>query len=128
MFPVLGALGAGLKKSKPKKEKGGSLIGYGEDENIDVLNQLKNVNMDGGSLKKKQKIRKTKAGAFNYNIVPDSTKQMAQAMYPGAEGIGEQLAFEQLAVNGPDLSGGKFKRASIKDFIIKKKKKDTYHV
>lgn len=131
MFPVLGALGAGLKKSKPvKKEKGGSygLGGYGEDENIDVLNQLKNVNMDGGSLKKKQKIRKTKAGAFNYNIVPDSTKQMAQAMYPGAEGIGEQLAFEQLAVNGPDLSGGKFKRASIKDFIIKKKKKDTYHV
>ena len=128
MFPVLGALGAGIKKSKPKKEKGGSLIGYGEDENIDMLNQLKNVNLDGGSLKKKQKIRKTKAGAFNYNIVPDSTKQMAQAMYPGAEGIGEQLAFEQLAVNGPDLSGGKFKRASIKDFIIKKKKKDTYHV
>ena len=97
MFPVLGMLGAGLKKkAKPKKEKGGDLQSYAEDQNIDILNQLKNINLDGGgSLKKKQKIRKTKAGAFNYNIVPDSTSQMAQSMYPGPQGLAEQLQFEQ---------------------------------
>ena len=125
ILPKLGITAGGLKKTQSKKEKGGGygLEGYGEDENIDVLNQLKNVNMDGGSLKRKEKSRKTKGGTFNFDIVPDSTSQMAAATFPNISQLKKKLAWEQSVVNGPDMSGGKFKRASIKDFIIKKKKK-----